>query len=85
MCWLMGVPTPAPPWTALVGLFGIVIGASGGRLLLVRLRRPRHFVRCPRCGRQRVRSSRRRLKEGPCHASRDLLPGRHPGSVPAQQ
>ncbi|MEU7182154.1 DUF1427 family protein [Streptomyces celluloflavus] len=39
LCWLMGVPTPAPPWIALVGLLGIVIGESGGRLLLTRLRR----------------------------------------------
>ncbi|MBX7555313.1 DUF1427 family protein [Streptomyces sp. NPDC004232] len=39
LCWLMGVPTPAPPWIALVGLVGIVIGESGGRLLLTRLRR----------------------------------------------
>ncbi|MFD7528573.1 MULTISPECIES: DUF1427 family protein [unclassified Streptomyces] len=37
LCWLMGVPTPAPPWIALVGLLGIVIGESGGRLLLARL------------------------------------------------
>ncbi|MEW1659742.1 hypothetical protein [Streptomyces sp. NPDC093707] len=34
-----GCATPAPPWIALVGLFGIVIGASGERLLLARLRR----------------------------------------------
>ncbi|MFF3957697.1 DUF1427 family protein [Streptomyces sp. NPDC001890] len=37
--WLMGVPTPAPPRIALVGLFGIVIGESGGSLLHTRLRR----------------------------------------------
>ncbi|MDA3643092.1 XapX domain-containing protein [Saccharopolyspora indica] len=39
LCWLMGVPTPAPPWIALVGLLGIVIGETAGRLLLTRLRR----------------------------------------------
>ncbi|MFB6817674.1 DUF1427 family protein [Streptomyces sp. NPDC056347] len=36
---LMGVPTPAPPWVALAGLLGIVIGESGGRRLLTRLHR----------------------------------------------
>ncbi|MFF3744527.1 DUF1427 family protein [Streptomyces kronopolitis] len=24
--WLMGVPTPAPPWNSLTGLFGILVG-----------------------------------------------------------
>jgi len=27
---LMGVPTPAPPWWALCGLLGIVVGETGG-------------------------------------------------------
>ncbi|GAA3196116.1 MULTISPECIES: DUF1427 family protein [Streptomyces] len=39
LCRLMGVPTPAPPWIALVGLLGIFLGESGGRTLLTRLRR----------------------------------------------
>ncbi|MCP2343232.1 DUF1427 family protein [Actinomadura rupiterrae] len=37
--WIMHVPTPAPPWRALVGLLGILAGESGTRLLITRLRR----------------------------------------------
>lgn len=40
--WLMGVPTPAPPWWALCGLLGIFAGERGVTAVLDRLRRHVH-------------------------------------------
>lgn len=40
--WLLRTPTPVPPVTGLVGLFGIAFGEIGTTKILDRLRRRRH-------------------------------------------
>jgi XapX domain-containing protein len=36
--WLLGVPTPAPPWVALCGLLGILLGEYITSTVLARFR-----------------------------------------------